>query len=336
MDSGLDDVGSYQIELERLTAAQACEASPITCGVTTSSTISERLDSDLYTFDAVEGEMVEIGFGPVDPSGLQFLPYWRVLDKTGNAVTAWTTYGLLDVGPLTAAGSPYRVEVIDYALNDVGSYRLHLERLVAARECEHDLMPYGTTVTRRISEPFACDMLSFRVIDGQSLKLFLDPADPSDVDFDPYWRVLDKDGSVVLAYSTSSTQDISPLPVSGNPYRLEVVDGSHDASGSYRVTLNGIDPTGVGSDTPRALALAVAPNPVHTRGWVTIEMPSAAHARLDLYDIGGRRRATLVDAEMPSGRHPLVWETRGLEGGVYYWRCSVNGATVTQRAVVLD
>ena len=336
LDNSLDDTGSYQIELERLSATTACEASPLACGVTSSGSISERLDADLYTFDAIDGEIVEIGFGAVVPSGLRFMPYWRVLDRTGNTVMGWTTYGLYDVGPLAAAGSPYRVEVFNYALDDVGNYRLHLERTTAARECGHDLMAYGAAVTRRISEPFDCDLLGFRVISGQSLKLFLDPVDPSDIRFDPYWRVLDKDGSVVISYGSYSTMDIGPLAVSGNPYRLEVVDGSHDASGSYQVTLNGTDPTSVGGDTPRALALTVSPNPVHARGWVTLEMPSAAQARLELYDIGGRRRATLVDGEMPSGRHPLAWNTGGLEGGVYYWRCTVNGATLTRRAVVLD
>lgn len=338
-DSGLDDTGSYRLDLHRLTAGWACESTPLVCGVTGSGVIDDRVDSDLYAFGAADGEIVEVGFGRIAPSGLSFDPGWRVLDKAGLTVIGWNGYDRIDFGPLNAAASPYRIEVEDFGLDDTGGYRLHLERLTAAQACGRDRMPYQVAVSRRLDDAFDGDLLAFNALSGQSLRLFINPVDPSDIRFDPLWRLLDKDGAVVMNYTYYTQTDIGALLTTGNPYRVEVVDGSSDATGTYSMSLNGIDPVGVDhgpAPPPLAMAVLVAPNPLVGRATVEFVLPEPGRAQVQLFDVGGRLQATLIDADLPSGRHRTTWDAHGVAGGLYYCRLTARGGSVTRRAIVLN
>ena len=58
---------------------------------------------------------------------------------------------------------------------------------------------------------------------------------------------------------------------------------------------------------------------------IAFELPAAGHARLDVYDLGGRRIATLLDESLPAGRHAAAWNGRDdagavQPGGVYLFR----------------
>src|SRR5438477_257411 len=55
-DQGLNDTGTYVAFLQRLTAAAACETTPITCDAPVSAPLSPAVDSDLLRFNVAEGE----------------------------------------------------------------------------------------------------------------------------------------------------------------------------------------------------------------------------------------------------------------------------------------
>lgn len=83
-----------------------------------------------------------------------------------------------------------------------------------------------------------------------------------------------------------------------------------------------------------------APNPFRSRMQVLLTLPRAAHARVAVYDVGGRRLRTLLDAPRPAGRHPVVWDGRDDRGadvapGVYLVRSEVGANTFTHRTVRL-
>ena len=92
---------------------------------------------------------------------------------------------------------------------------------------------------------------------------------------------------------------------------------------------------------PRVLRLA-APRPNPARDAVTLdfELPRAAIARLEVFDLHGRRVARLVDGLLPAGRYSRVWRGRGegdheLGAGVYFVRLEANGERATSRIVRL-
>jgi flagellar hook assembly protein FlgD len=62
-----------------------------------------------------------------------------------------------------------------------------------------------------------------------------------------------------------------------------------------------------------------------------VELPSAAPVRLQVYDVMGRRRRTLLDGALPAGATAVAWDGRDGNGamagsGVYFVRLSCGRA----------
>lgn len=77
------------------------------------------------------------------------------------------------------------------------------------------------------------------------------------------------------------------------------------------------------------------PNPF--RGTTTIEyvLPESATVTIVVYDVTGRRVATLVDEERSAGHHQVVWDGSDLASGVYIYRMQAGTFTQTQRALIV-
>ncbi len=88
------------------------------------------------------------------------------------------------------------------------------------------------------------------------------------------------------------------------------------------------------------LALArPMPNPMRASTRLRFTLPSAGRAQLVLFDIGGRRVATLVDDALPAGAHDRVWDGRDASGravgaGLYLARLTSEGTSVVQRVML--
>jgi hypothetical protein len=55
------------------------------------------------------------------------------------------------------------------------------------------------------------------------------------------------------------------------------------------------------------MRLNLAPNPVRSAGRVSFTLECPAVAVLALFDVSGRRLATLIDGELAAGPHALPW-----------------------------
>ena len=97
-----------------------------------------------------------------------------------------------------------------------------------------------------------------------------------------------------------------------------------------------VTPLGATSATtpaPGALSLsAPAPNPAHGTVELAFELATAQRVRLAVYDLLGREVAVVVDRALPSGRHAVAFDTRGMAPGVYRIRL-VAGAEVRTAAL---
>lgn len=76
------------------------------------------------------------------------------------------------------------------------------------------------------------------------------------------------------------------------------------------------------------------PNPFNPRTTLRFDLPAAGRVRLEVYDVRGRLVGSLVDAELPAGRHEAVWDGRDSEGramasGSYFARLSAGGEVET-------
>jgi len=90
---------------------------------------------------------------------------------------------------------------------------------------------------------------------------------------------------------------------------------------------------------PGRIALsAPRPNPASGLSSIELTLPVAAHARVEVFDVAGRRVAVLHDGDLDAGSHVLQWDGRDqarrlAPPGVYLVSARSANATVAQRIV---
>ena len=82
------------------------------------------------------------------------------------------------------------------------------------------------------------------------------------------------------------------------------------------------------------------PNPFSSQTTIEYTIPKDAHVQLQVYDILGRRVATLVDQRQRSGLHTVQWNGTGgsgqpLASGIYFGRIIVDGQTATRKMTLV-
>ncbi len=96
---------------------------------------------------------------------------------------------------------------------------------------------------------------------------------------------------------------------------------------------------GVGDGGPAAFWLApTRPNPFVGRAHIGFSLPQAGPARVEIFDLGGRRIALLASGEMSAGPHEVVWDGRNgrsqpVSAGSYLIRLESGGRVLTTRVV---
>lgn len=242
-DSGLNDVGTYRIHLQRLGAGVSCDDVALACDQGIAGSIDDPIDTDLLSFDSAAGEIVRVTVLEDTPSGADFTPTWRLLDAAGHPVGAcgnFSTGVTRECGPLPPAGNPFRIQVADSGLNDTGLYVAILQRLSAQRACDSDALPCDTVQQFEIETIGDSDLLSLSIIEGEVVRLSVVEGTPADPSFAPNWRLLDATGAPAQTcgtFSTSSSRDCGTLASAGNPYRIEVEDSGRVDMGPYLVHL---------------------------------------------------------------------------------------------------
>ncbi len=102
------------------------------------------------------------------------------------------------------------------------------------------------------------------------------------------------------------------------------------------VRVEGTSTSAAGEARSLALGLsAPAPNPVRTRAALTVTLGERAPVRVDVYDVAGRRVATLLDETREAGAHAVSFDASGLGSGVYLVRMTAQGQTRTRAVSVV-
>ncbi len=77
------------------------------------------------------------------------------------------------------------------------------------------------------------------------------------------------------------------------------------------------------------------PNPFNPTTTIRFTIPERSHISLAVYDLPGRRIATLIDGLMEPGDHSSLFDASSLAGGVYFYRLRTNDRALTRRFVLL-
>ena len=123
-----------------------------------------------------------------------------------------------------------------------------------------------------------------------------------------------------------------------NLQRGPVAQATTDANGHFALPLASLD----GQALPQGFALGQNyPNPFNPSTVIPYQLSTAAHVRLEVFNVLGQHIATLVDGERPAGVHSAVWDATDAAGqavaaGVYIYRLRGAGMELTRRMVLVD
>ena len=77
------------------------------------------------------------------------------------------------------------------------------------------------------------------------------------------------------------------------------------------------------------------PNPFNPATSISFVLPQAANVSLAVYDVIGRKVATLVDGQLASGTHNVSFNAASLPSGMYLYRLSTPNGVMTQKMILL-
>ncbi|MCX7022266.1 MAG: FG-GAP-like repeat-containing protein [bacterium] len=112
-------------------------------------------------------------------------------------------------------------------------------------------------------------------------------------------------------------------------YWLEVVEADGSVSRFGPTEAVHIESEGI------ALSLSESyPSPALDTVSIALNLPEDGRVELTVYDLAGRRMATLVDSELTAGRHEVSWNCAEIPSGVYLYRLETSAGSLTNRLVI--
>lgn len=181
----------------------------------------------------------------------------------------------------------------------------------------------------------------------------LDYENDGDLDFATLNRQLDDNG--VTLFLNDGTGHFTPrfncshTFGSGLPSAAVVADFDLDGKADVAVASlydslfvlygNAGQTTGV-ADGPRRHDSGVflaqsAPNPARGASTIRYTLPQRQHVRIAVFDLAGRRVATLVDQEVEAGPHEVVFAGAGLSSGAYLYRMETSSYVGTKKLMLV-
>jgi hypothetical protein len=140
--------------------------------------------------------------------------------------------------------------------------------------------------------------------------------------------------------------DYAPLPGSPAVNAAIRLPGINDAYSGSAPDIGAWEAGGVldapPSGEPALMSLEEpSPNPARGGTKVAFALPQGGTTRVEIFDVAGRRVRTLVEGDLPAGRHALRWDGADATGGrvaagAYFVRLSFGSEARTRRLVVLE
>ncbi len=96
--------------------------------------------------------------------------------------------------------------------------------------------------------------------------------------------------------------------------------------------------TGLGSQSslPKKFALKQNyPNPFNPSTIIAYALPRACHVKLEIFDILGRKIATLIDKNQAAGRYKIRWQARNVSSGIYFYRIHAGQFSKMRKMILL-
>ncbi len=148
----------------------------------------------------------------------------------------------------------------------------------------------------------------------------------------------------------SATNAASPfvIRVAASPADETVEFDLHLSTGSrydtYDVVTIAVTTSGTGVDEPTIpVAFALRqnyPNPFRGGTTLAFDLPQPSKTTLEVFNVAGRMVTTLVDRELPAGRHAVAWDGKDSNGrdvsaGIYFYRVQSGANGAMKKMIIL-
>jgi len=80
---------------------------------------------------------------------------------------------------------------------------------------------------------------------------------------------------------------------------------------------------------------AAYPNPANPTTTIGFTIAEAGYVTVDIYNVAGQKVDTLVNSEMTSGKHSVVWDGSGFSAGVYFYTVKSGDFSKTMKVTLL-
>jgi len=91
-----------------------------------------------------------------------------------------------------------------------------------------------------------------------------------------------------------------------------------------------------GEAVPRSFSLEQNyPNPFNPATTIEFQLGQAGAVRLEVFDLLGRKVATIFEGQLPPGRHRRTWDAGTLGSGMYLYRLTAGGLARTGRLLLV-
>ena len=87
--------------------------------------------------------------------------------------------------------------------------------------------------------------------------------------------------------------------------------------------------------TPTVVLHSNYPNPFHPATTIRFELQKEMAVRIDVFDVAGKRVATLCNAVFAPGVHDVPWSASNVASGVYFVRLAAGDRVATRRLLLL-
>jgi len=188
------------------------------------------------------------------------------------------------------------------------------------------------TVRLRGRYPFDCGFIASSAVSDTNLSLTLGRL-PACADTNHAW---------------THEYELGVLPVGTTTFMLDVA--AERANGTTH-ELHGIPVTVIDPDAPpppppppvdslESVLSKSHPNPFHDEARFSVSVMEPRRAEVAIFDLSGRRVATVFRGTLPAGTSQLAWNGRRADGsrapgGIYFYRLTLPERIITRRVVLL-
>ncbi len=155
----------------------------------------------------------------------------------------------------------------------------------------------------------------------------------------PVGRSLDKDFHIQLDSDSNRVGGVMPdirVPINDTVLDQLYID-SIDVELSYAIN-ELYSWLGMNETYPGVASLfldPIFPNPVTSDATISYRLEESTDVTIVIYDLCGRMVTTLVNESQMAGRYSVKWSIEDIYSGIYFYRITTRGGSITRKCIVL-